>query len=136
MFKGHSRIARSIFIAKHCEPLAIEAYKLALEDIKNKSLNVTKYNQVLESLNAILRDKGQPLVQADDNWISSAISRNKITGESLENELKSAKGNVLKEEIRASILEFNISQLTNIQNSCVIRSLVITFTIRETFQLQ
>ncbi|GAA5806243.1 hypothetical protein HPULCUR_011774 [Helicostylum pulchrum] len=100
-YEGHTRIARSIFIAKHCDALAIEAYKTALNDIKENTANVSKYNTVLERLNAVLRSQGQPTLPIDQDWITKTQNQNKTTMDSLDNELKAAKASLVKENIRA-----------------------------------
>lgn len=130
---GYSRIARSIFIAKQCKPLAVEAYKLALQDIKDTTLNTTKYNQVLESLNGILREQNQPLVNADQDWITNATKVNRTEGELLENKLKVAKSNLVKEEIRVSCFVCICGHL--IKCRFAIHNLETTFIPRGIFQL-
>lgn len=102
-FLGHTRIARSIFIAKNCDALAIEAYKTALNDIKENTTNVSKYNTVLGRLNAALRSQGQPALPIDQDWITKTQNQNKTTLDSLENELKAAKASLVKENIRVRI---------------------------------
>lgn len=106
LYLGHTRIARSIFIAKHCDALAIEAYKTALNDIKENTANVSKYNTVLERLNAVLRSQGQPTLPIDQDWITKTQNQNKTTMDSLDNELKAAKASLVKENIRVRIYKY------------------------------
>src|SRR6478736_1740831 len=40
---GFTRITRCLFIAKHCDALAVEAYKTAIKEIKETTTNSSKY---------------------------------------------------------------------------------------------
>lgn len=91
-----------MFIGKRCDALAIEAYKTAAKEIKETTLNTTKYTFAMECLNAALRNQGQAAVPIDQEWIANAQKENKITLDNLENELKIAKSALVKENIRVS----------------------------------
>lgn len=97
---GYSRISRSLYIAKHCEGLAIEAYKTAIQDIQQNTRNTAKYTHAVECLNEVLRSKGQPAVPIDQDWVNQVQRENKSLSDALESELKAAKSNLVKEEIR------------------------------------
>lgn len=97
---GYARIARSLFIAKHCDALAIEAYKTAIKEIKENTLNTSKYTVTVDCLNAALHSQGQPAYAIDQDWISNVQNINKTTIDQLENELRSAKSALSKEAIR------------------------------------
>ncbi|KAI8061814.1 26S proteasome subunit RPN7-domain-containing protein [Gilbertella persicaria] len=100
-YEGYTRIARSLFIAKHSHaPLAIEAYKSAIQDIKANTFNTAKYKLALECLNSELSSQGQPSVPIDQDWINEAQQKSKSTIEALEHDLKTAKSNLAKDEIR------------------------------------
>ncbi|EPB84329.1 hypothetical protein HMPREF1544_08924 [Mucor circinelloides 1006PhL] len=99
-YEGYSRISRSLYIAKHCQGLAIEAYKTAIQDIQQNTRNTAKYTHAVECLNEVLRSKGQPTVPIDQDWINRVQRENKSLADSLESELKSAKMNLAKEDIR------------------------------------
>lgn len=97
---GHSRISRSLFIAKHCDALAIEAYKTAIKEIKEHTFNIAKYTRTIESFNVTLGNQDEPLIPLDQDWITNAQNKSKDALDSLENELKAAKNNLVKEDIR------------------------------------
>lgn len=100
---GYTRIARSLFIAKRCDALAVEGYKTAIHEIKTTTLNTNKYNYALENLNAVLRSQNRSTLPADQDWINETQNRNKAILDTLENELKAAKTNIVKEDIRVKI---------------------------------
>ncbi|KAI8983121.1 26S proteasome subunit RPN7-domain-containing protein [Pilobolus umbonatus] len=104
-YEGTTRISRSLFIARRCDALAVEAYQTALSEIKQYTTNVNKYNATLDSLNEVLYQKNQPPVLADQQWITNAQRLNRTTGENIEVKLKAAKSNMLKEAIRTCHLE-------------------------------
>lgn len=62
----------------------------------------------MESLNIILGEQGHQLEKADQEWISNACKTNKITAEALENDLKAAKSNLVKEDIRVGFFFLGI----------------------------
>jgi COP9 signalosome complex subunit 1 len=95
-----------LFIAEHCNALAVEAYNTAIHEIKENTLNTIKYTNVMESLNAVLRAQNRPAVPLDQDWINNAQELGKKTLDSLENELKVAKNNLVKEDIRVSSFFF------------------------------
>ncbi|KAI7889904.1 26S proteasome subunit RPN7-domain-containing protein [Mucor mucedo] len=101
-YEGFTRIARSLFIAKRCDALAVEGYKTAIHEIKTTTMNTTKYNYTLDNLNAVLRSQNRPTLPADQDWITETQLRNKATLDALENELKAAKTSVTKEGIRVA----------------------------------
>jgi COP9 signalosome complex subunit 1 len=51
-------------------------------------------------LNEVLRIKGQPAVPIDQDWVNQVQRENKLLSDTLESELKAAKSNLVKEEIR------------------------------------
>ncbi|KAI7898274.1 26S proteasome subunit RPN7-domain-containing protein, partial [Cokeromyces recurvatus] len=104
-YKGHTRIIRSLFIATQCDALSIEAYKTAIHDIKQLTLNTTKYCQTVDSLNDKLRSRGQAIISMDKEWIANVQNKSKTILETLENELKIAKQNVHKENIRTCYMK-------------------------------
>lgn len=108
---GYTRIARSLFIAKHCDALAIEAYKTAINEIKETTLNITKYTYALDCLNAVLRNQNRPALPVDQEWITDVQNTNKATLDALENELKSAKTSIVKEDIRVNFNLYNTGHI-------------------------
>ncbi|KAL9543316.1 hypothetical protein MBANPS3_008170 [Mucor bainieri] len=99
-YEGYSRISRSLYIAKHCQGLAIEAYKTAIHDIQQNTRNIAKYTHAVECLNKVLYSKGKLAVPIDQDWVNQKQRENKSLADSLENELKVAKANLAKEDIR------------------------------------
>ncbi|KAJ3129946.1 hypothetical protein HK098_007212 [Nowakowskiella sp. JEL0407] len=101
----HGRIDRLLFIAEHCPPLQLDAYKLALDEIVKFS-DLNKYYAVLNRYNEALTLRAKPECVADANWVKANSLRNlreKI--ESLEVEFRNRKNMGLKDEIRASCIQ-------------------------------
>ncbi|KAI9482756.1 MAG: 26S proteasome subunit RPN7-domain-containing protein [Benjaminiella poitrasii] len=99
-YEGLTRITRSLFIARHCDALAMEAYRTAIQDIKELTLNTTKYCQTVDLFNDKLRRQGQATLPMDQEWMTNVQNKCKSTLDTLENELRISKSNVNKEEIR------------------------------------
>lgn len=98
--KDYNKIFRSLYIAKKCSQLAVKAYRQAIKDIKENTLDVEKYKSTITELNNVLERKGEPTEALDQSWIDHVRITSKTTLESLENELKVAKSRLLKEEMR------------------------------------
>ncbi|KAJ3020784.1 COP9 signalosome complex subunit 1 [Thoreauomyces humboldtii] len=98
-YSGHTKVDRLVFIAERCPPLSIEAYRLALVEIRT-DLNVGQYGKVLGKLNAALRDRNQLVEPVDEKWVSDSKHIYKERLERLERELKEYKVNLIKESIR------------------------------------
>ncbi|KAI8991021.1 26S proteasome subunit RPN7-domain-containing protein [Mycotypha africana] len=104
-YTGYTRISRALFIAKQRRTpitLAIEAYKSALKDVQELTFNTTKYTQILEQLNALLRSQNQPEIPIDEQWLKNTAKKCKQTIDTLDAQLKVAKSHINKEEIRIS----------------------------------
>jgi hypothetical protein len=69
IYLGSIKIKRLIFVGDCCSALQIEAYQLALKEIKENTQDVNRYIQVLQKLNCALEAHGQPLIKQDDVWI-------------------------------------------------------------------
>lgn len=78
----------------------MKAYRQAIKDIKENTLDVEKYKSTITELNNVLERKGEPTEALDQSWIDHVRITSKATLESLENELKVAKSRLLKEEMR------------------------------------
>ncbi|KAJ3343392.1 cop9 signalosome complex subunit [Gonapodya sp. JEL0774] len=98
-YSGHGRIERLLFIADHCPMHAIEAFKLALQNLK-RTPNVIRYTQTAQRLNEALATRGAHPFQVDTVWIDQTQRSGRSTTEKLEAELKSYKSNHIKESIR------------------------------------
>ncbi|RHZ56299.1 hypothetical protein Glove_402g51 [Diversispora epigaea] len=99
-YKGHTKVDRLLFIAKRCPQLQIDAYKLALQELRDNSLDHTRYNAAASKLNEVLAAQGYPSYSIDLNWVDSTQKRAKSLLERLEVELKNYKNNLIKESIR------------------------------------
>ncbi|CAG8522186.1 23146_t:CDS:2 [Cetraspora pellucida] len=99
-YKGHTKVDRLLFIAKRCPPLQIDAYKLALQELRDNSLDHTKYLNTANKLNEVLASQGYPSYPVDNAWVETTQKRAKTTLERLEVELKNFKNNLIKESIR------------------------------------
>ncbi|RCH83363.1 cop9 signalosome complex subunit [Rhizopus azygosporus] len=104
-YRGYSKIFRSLYIAKKCSQLTVKAYRQAIKDIKENTLDVEKYKSTITELNNVLERKGEPTEALDQSWIDHVRITSKATLESLENELKVAKSKLLKEEMRACYIK-------------------------------
>ncbi|KAG0176577.1 cop9 signalosome complex subunit [Apophysomyces sp. BC1034] len=98
----HTRINRALFIAQCCTSLEIEAYKFALNEIKDTTKDVKRYKACLESLNVALQKRNQEPIEPDNEWMTSTRKANKATLDQLESELKSYKNSLVKESIRVT----------------------------------
>ncbi|OBZ90701.1 COP9 signalosome complex subunit 1 [Choanephora cucurbitarum] len=83
-------------------PLSIEAYKMAIQDIKEKTFQTTKYQRAMEALNAELTKQGQPTLPLDQQWLTETRKKSLTVFEQLEAQVKAAKQNFSKEDIRVS----------------------------------
>jgi hypothetical protein len=103
-YSGHTKIDRLVFIAERCPSLAIEAYNLALIDLKKEpNLNTQKYLSILNKLNELLLSRGETSVSQDSAW-TEAVNRTVSTQQQkLENDLKNYRNNMIKESIRVCI---------------------------------
>ncbi|CAG8535831.1 18266_t:CDS:2, partial [Racocetra persica] len=99
-YKGHTKVDRLLFIAKRCPPLQIDAYKLALQELRDNSLDHNKYLNTANKLNEVLASQGYPSYPVDNAWVETTQKRAKTTLERLEVELKNFKNNLIKESIR------------------------------------
>ncbi|KND02949.1 uncharacterized protein SPPG_02028 [Spizellomyces punctatus DAOM BR117] len=98
-YVGHTRVERLIFIAEHSPPLAIDAYKIALNDLKN-TMDYTRYTVVHQKLNDLLLGRGLPTIPLDQTWVDNTKKAQRAKTEKLERELKDYKSNLIKESIR------------------------------------
>ncbi|KAG1170790.1 hypothetical protein G6F70_008944 [Rhizopus microsporus] len=135
-YKDYNKIFRSLYIAKKCSQLAVKAYRQAIKDIKENTLDVEKYKSTITELNNVLERKGEPTEALDQSWIDHVRITSKTTLESLENELKVAKSRLLKEEMRVNfiggvVMDRQLSETlyepetialqTNIQQKCALK---------------
>ncbi|KAL1920755.1 uncharacterized protein VTP21DRAFT_11390 [Calcarisporiella thermophila] len=97
-YKGHTKIDRLIFIAERCPPLRIDAYSLALKEIKETTYDVQKYTQTLQRLNEA---RGVETESAEiKSWAETTQRRANQLTEKLEQELRTYKNNSIRESIR------------------------------------
>ncbi|CAG8824622.1 25821_t:CDS:2, partial [Gigaspora rosea] len=96
----HTKVDRLLFIAKRCPPLQIDAYKLALQELRDSSLDHNKYLNTANKLNEVLTSQGYPSYPVDNAWVETTQKRAKAALERLEVELKNFKNNLIKESIR------------------------------------
>lgn len=110
----YTRIERLLFIAEHCPPLQIEAYKLALEALK-KTLNFNKYLQTLTKMNEALAAKHLPVVPVDTQWVETTQRAAKTQTDKLESDLKTYKNNVIKESIRVGFVRARVGGMHSLR---------------------
>jgi len=94
-YSGHTKIERYIFIAEHCQPLAVEATTKALAELKNTN-NTGTYRTLAERAT----EKLGPNFKPDMGWIESTEKRALAQQERLEMELNGFKTNFNKEAIK------------------------------------
>ena len=99
-YEGKTRALRLMLIANSCPPLAVDALKLAIDEIK-KGKDVDLYNAAFALYQRI--SPGQTISEADLAWAELQTRKNKQELERLESELKSYKNNLIKESIRVWI---------------------------------
>lgn len=103
-YQGLPRIYRLEFIADHCRSLRIEALNLAIEYIKEKTYNVKDYTRLMKKLTAAKEELEGPVaaaaVQVDTAWIDTKTKQAALRFEKLDNDLKSYRVNMMKENIR------------------------------------
>ncbi|KAI8825606.1 26S proteasome subunit RPN7-domain-containing protein [Fimicolochytrium jonesii] len=98
-YSGRTKIVRLLHIAEWSPPLSIDAYKLALQELRN-TLDYQLYIDVHRKLNHSLEERRQPPVALDAAWVNHAKKEFKDKSEKLEQELKGYKVNLIKESIR------------------------------------
>ncbi|KXS17797.1 FUSCA protein FUS6 [Gonapodya prolifera JEL478] len=116
-YTGHGRIDRLLFIADHCPMFTVDAYKLAVVELK-KTPNFQRYTQTVQRLNEVLASRGAPPYQLDTAWVDQTQRLVRSQTEKLEAELKGYKNNHIKESIRMGHNElgnhyYNIGDLSN-----------------------
>jgi hypothetical protein len=94
-YAGHTKIDRLIFIAEHCKDLELEAFKMAIDELK-KTTNTVLYKQVTEKVG----DRLGAGYRTDQAWIDSVDKRTAQQFEKLEQDLAGYKANLVKESIR------------------------------------
>ncbi len=103
LYLGHTKVDRLLFIAKRCPYLQIDAYRLALQELRDNSLDHNRYISAATKLNEVLTAQGYPSFSIDNSWVDSTQKRAKSLLERLEAELKNYKNNLIKESIRVII---------------------------------
>ncbi|TPX58692.1 hypothetical protein PhCBS80983_g02941 [Powellomyces hirtus] len=98
-YTGHTKVDRLLLIADRCPPLSIDAYKLALAELRT-TLDFNRYAAVHSKLNTALVNAGQSPTPLDNNWVEKAKREYKDKTDRLERELKDYKVNLIKESIR------------------------------------
>eukprot|EP01114_Cavostelium_apophysatum_P008037 TRINITY_DN2029_c0_g1_i1.p1 TRINITY_DN2029_c0_g1~~TRINITY_DN2029_c0_g1_i1.p1 ORF type:complete len:458 (-),score=136.28 TRINITY_DN2029_c0_g1_i1:39-1412(-) len=93
-YTGHTKIARLVFIAEHCKTLELEAYKMAVEELK-KTLNTSLLKSIMEKVGGKLGGAG-----VDQSFLEAIDKKSIQTQERLELELNGHKTNLIKESIR------------------------------------
>ncbi|KAJ3292275.1 cop9 signalosome complex subunit [Borealophlyctis nickersoniae] len=98
-YVGHTRVDRLLFIADRCPSLTVEAYKMALADLR-QTQSTWRYQQVLQRLNEFLASRGQQPLPMDQAWFEATARACRAQAERLDSELKAYKNNLIKESIR------------------------------------
>lgn len=103
-YSGPVKIQRLMFIGDHCDSLRIEAFKLALNHIKESTYNVQMYSSTYTKLSEALKACGQNpesvIGPLDTTWIEQRSKKGQLKLEKLDTDLKNYKSNSIKESIR------------------------------------
>eukprot|EP00039_Didymoeca_costata_P023820 m.8438 g.8438 ORF g.8438 m.8438 type:complete len:452 (-) comp3892_c0_seq1:126-1481(-) len=104
-YSGPTRIRRLFFIESKCPTLAIDALRLAIRDLKT-SPRASEYQSSTHRLASMCENNNataEPLPSQAD--IDSIISNSNATIEKLENALKKAQADLMKESIRRCFMD-------------------------------
>ncbi|KAI8050865.1 26S proteasome subunit RPN7-domain-containing protein [Syncephalis plumigaleata] len=104
-YQGHVKIERLVFIAERCPNLQVDAYRLALAEIKANTLDAKRYKQLIVKLNAALESHGQAPMEFDAQWVEQTETKVKRRFDELEADLKGYRSNLIKESIRIGLHE-------------------------------
>jgi COP9 signalosome complex subunit 1 len=94
-YTGNTKIMRLIFIAERSKKHEIEAYKLAIDELK-KTQNTALYLKLFEKLG----DKLGPGYTLDNSWVDNVEKKAQQQKERLELDLATQKANLIKDAIR------------------------------------
>ncbi|KAI8923449.1 26S proteasome subunit RPN7-domain-containing protein [Entophlyctis helioformis] len=95
----NTRIDRLLFIADRCVPLQIDAFTMALKELRT-TVNVEKYQATVVKLNEVLTMQHMKPLQPDSQWKTATLTESRIKADQLEAELRTYKANLIKESIR------------------------------------
>ncbi|KAJ3051471.1 COP9 signalosome complex subunit 1 [Rhizophlyctis rosea] len=98
-YTGHTKINRLTFIADHCPPLAVEALKMALSELKGTG-DTVRYHDVYQQLLRVSQSQNVHCPPMDNSWYNATSDAAKTKRNRLEQELKNYKNNLIKESIR------------------------------------
>ncbi|KAM9967382.1 hypothetical protein ACTFIW_001466 [Dictyostelium discoideum] len=90
-YSGFTKIHRLIFIADNCKPLEVEAYNMALKEVQ-KTPNLELYNTII--------NKSHGILELDPLYIENLSKKNSLQLDKLEQDLNTAKSNMVKDSIR------------------------------------
>ncbi|KAK5581452.1 hypothetical protein RB653_001485 [Dictyostelium firmibasis] len=90
-YTGFTKIYRLIFIAENCKPLEVEAYNMALKEVQ-KTPNLELYNNII--------NKSHGILEFDPSYIENLSKKNSLQLDKLEQDLNTAKSNMVKDSIR------------------------------------
>jgi COP9 signalosome complex subunit 1 len=94
-YTGHTKIDRLVFVAEHCKELELDAYRMAIDELK-RTTNTILYKQITEKVG----DRLGPAYRTDQAWIDSVDKKAQQQLERLEMDLNGFKANLIKESIR------------------------------------
>jgi COP9 signalosome complex subunit 1 len=101
---GRVKVERLLFIAECCPSLAVDALKLAVDEVKqSEMMDTQKYLTCVNSLNGLLESQSKPQLPVDSKWITRTQKQARDKSELLEHELKTYKNNLIKESIRVCL---------------------------------
>lgn len=99
-YKGHIKIQQLLFIACCCPHLVLESLELCMKTIVEETTNFDLYNSVFEVYQKARIEHGLFPLKDEDLWSKQTQKIFNETILELQNELKSAKSNRIKESIR------------------------------------
>ena len=95
---GRARLERLLYIGDNCPPLASEAFRLAVKQFRESTIDANGYVNAVERLRSV--QPNIPEAQLDSAWVSETLLQNRRKTDKLELELKSYKTNLIKESVR------------------------------------
>jgi len=103
-YQSLAKLYRLLHIAYHCEPLCVEALRMALAYITSSTHNTNLYLQIHKKLHEAVNGQRLPdalaLPAVDSQWVDATLKKAAIKLQTLDMDLKNYKSNSIKESIR------------------------------------
>ncbi|KAF3771451.1 hypothetical protein M406DRAFT_105202 [Cryphonectria parasitica EP155] len=97
-YRGRTRVYRLILIASTSTVLAVDALKLAVQEIVGEGKDVELYRNIVQEIRTLAPNEAE--ANYDKQWAEKVDKANQAELSRLESELKGYKNNLVKESIR------------------------------------